>query len=328
MTDTAIAGSPTSAVSGAAVRRWVTERGAFVAVIILVLYNILFTSHFTELNNLQLQMNSLSTTLLVSLGMLLVIGTGGIDLSVGSVLALGAATVALYLHLGVLPAIAITLAVGAICGAVSGMLVSVFHIQPIIATLVLFIGARAFAQYWSDHQTQSILITIGNNFVGRLYYDKLGPIPYPVLISLTATALVGFVVRRTLWGRLILAVGDNLTASRYTGLPVRRTLMTVDIVSGVLAAIAGIIAASGTGAGLPATEGLNFELNAITAVVVGGTALTGGRVRVLGTLAGVIFVSLLTSTLIKHNVQQSVAWMVQALVIILAVYLQSGEAKS
>jgi len=132
---------------------------------------------------------------------------------------------------------------------------------------------------------------------------------------------------RTTFGRRVVSVGDNLTASRLAGLPVRRTLMTVYVLSGLLAAVAGILATARLGQGGPSTAGVDMELGAITAVVVGGTALSGGRVRILGTFAGALFIQLLISTLVSNDVKPSMARIIQALVIIAAVYAQRGRGR-
>jgi ribose transport system permease protein len=273
----------------------------------------------------------MSVILVTSLGMALVIGTGGIDLSVGAVIALSNAFVAIYMRFGygTVGPILIALAVGALVGLFNGSLVGLGGIQPIIATLPMFIGARAFAQFWAERQTGTIAITYPESgFMESLGYGKLfGRIPYTVIVALGLTALVAFVMLRTTFGRHVLGVGDNLTASRLAGLPVRRTLVSVYVLSGLLAAVAGILATARLGQGGPSTAGIDYELNAITAVVVGGTALTGGRVRILGTFAGALFIQLLLSTLISEDVPASLTRIIQAIVIIAAVYAQRGRGQ-
>ena len=131
----------------------------------------------------------------------------------------------------------------------------------------------------------------------------------------------GLLVSRTTFGRRLVAIGDNRAASALAGLPVRRVLVGVYAISGVLAAFAGVLAAARLGEGDPANTGLLFELSAITAVVVSGTPLSGGQVRVLGTVAGALLMQLLRATLIKNDLPDSVAQMVQAAIIIVAVYV-------
>jgi galactofuranose transport system permease protein len=131
---------------------------------------------------------------------------------------------------------------------------------------------------------------------------------------------VAFVVQRTTFGRQLLAIGDNRAASLLAGVPVRRILLLVYVISGVLAAFAGIVAVGHAAEADPAQQGLNIELSAITAVVVGGTPLSGGQVRVLGTVAGAVFMQLINATLIQHDIPSSYAQMVEAVIICAAVY--------
>jgi ribose transport system permease protein len=154
---------------------------------------------------------------------------------------------------------------------------------------------------------------------------ELAGIPYIVLLAIGLALLSGFIVRRTLFGRQLVAIGGNRLAAELAGLPVRRILIAVYMISGLLAALAGIIATARLGASTPNNIGLNIELAAITAVVVGGTPLSGGRVRVLGTVAGAVLMQLIRSTLIAHDLQDSVAQMVQAAIILIAVYAQRGR---
>ena len=145
-------------------------------------------------------------------------------------------------------------------------------------------------------------------------------VPVMAWIALAVTLVVAFMVRRTTFGRQLVAVGDNKRASLLAGLPVRRILLIVYLVSGVLAALAGVLIVGHGAEADPANQGLDMELNAITAVVVGGTPLTGGRVRVLGTVAGALFMQLATAVLIQHNVPTSTTQIVEAALICLAVY--------
>jgi ribose transport system permease protein len=141
------------------------------------------------------------------------------------------------------------------------------------------------------------------------------------------TVVVMAVVRRTTFGRRLVAIGGNRKASELSGLPVRRILLLVYVVSGLLAAAAGVLATARLQASDPSSLGLLMELSAITAVVVGGTPLTGGRVRVLGTVAGALLIQLVRATLIKHDLADSLAQMVQAVIILAAVYAARGAGR-
>ncbi len=297
-------------------RRWLPAYGVYVAIGLLVAYNIAFTPNFMTWSNLRIQLVQVAPIVIVALGMALVIGTEGIDLSVGSVMALAAALLPLYLGYGVVPAIAVALLGGLLVGLANGSLVAFVGLQPIVATLALFVGGRGLALVISGGQLKEIrnpdLIALGSG-------DLLG-LPVVVWIAGVLTVLVGFAVRRTVFGRQLLAIGGNRPAADLAGLPVRRVLVTVYVLCAVLAAVAGVLAVSRIQSSDASAVGLLYELSAITAVVVGGTPLTGGRIRVLGTVAGALLMQLVIATMIKHDLRSSTAEMVQAVIILVAVY--------
>jgi ribose transport system permease protein len=152
-------------------------------------------------------------------------------------------------------------------------------------------------------------------------------VPVMVIVAGVLAVLAGLVVQRTTFGRQLVAVGGNRPASALAGLPVKRVLVGVYVISGALAAVAGVLATSRLGASDPNDLGLLMELSAITAVVVGGTPLTGGRVRVLGTVFGALLMQLVHATLIKHNLPDSTAQMVQAAIIVVAVYVARERSR-
>jgi ribose transport system permease protein len=145
-------------------------------------------------------------------------------------------------------------------------------------------------------------------------------------IAAGLVVVVAFIIRRTTVGRQLVAVGDNAAASSLAGLPVRRILLLVYVLSGVFSAFAGVLLVGHGAYADPANYGLNYELSAITAVVVGGTPLSGGRIRVVGTVAGALFMQLITATLIQHNVRSSYEQMIEAAIIVAAVYAARGRS--
>jgi ribose/xylose/arabinose/galactoside ABC-type transport system permease subunit len=301
--------------------RLLQEYGVYAALVLLVGYNLVFTENFASLGNLNTQLVQVTPVLIAALGMALVIGTEGVDLSVGSVMALAAALLPLYLGYGLVPALVMALLGGVLCGLFSGTLVAVVGIQPIVATLALLVGGRGLALVLADGQLKDIrnptLLELGDG-------DVAG-VPIVVLIAAGLTVLVGILVRYTTFGRQLVAVGGNRSASALAGLPVRRVLILTYIISGVLAAIAGIVATARLTASDPSAIGQLVELAAITAVVVGGTPLSGGRVRVLGTVAGALLMQLISATLIKNNLPVSASLVVQAAIIVVAVFLQRSR---
>lgn len=311
-----VTAEPASRIGRDRLTRWLQDYGVYAAVIVLVLVNIAFTANFLSVANLRTQLVQAAPVAIVALGMAMVIGTEGIDLSVGSVMALSAALIPLYLGYGALPAIVVALVAGLLAGTFSGFLVARVGIQPIVATLALLVGGRGLALVIADGQLRDVR---DRSFLALGSEDLFG-IPISVLVAAVLAVVVGLVVSRTTFGRRLVAVGGNRQAAQLAGLPVTRVLIGVYAASGLLAAVAGVLFTARLGAGDPANAGLLMELSAITAVVVGGTPLSGGRVRILGTLAGALLMQLVAATLIKNNLPNSTAQMVQAVIIVAAVW--------
>lgn len=297
--------------------RWLQDNGVYVAVVALLLFNALFTSNFLTVGNFRTQLIQAAPVLIVALGMALVIGTEGVDLSVGAVMALAAAIIPLYLGAGPVMAILMALTTGLAAGAVNGFLVAKVGIQPIVATLALLVGGRGLALVIADGQ----LVQLHDPAFLALGTDDFLGVPISVLTAGVLALTVAALTNRTTFGRQLVAVGGNRKAAVLAGLPVDRVLIGVYTICGVLAAVSGVLATSRLAASDPADMGLLMELSAITAVVVGGTPLTGGKVRVLGTVMGVVLMQLVRATLIKHNLPDSIAQMIQAAIIVAAVYV-------
>ena len=305
-------------------RVWLRDGGVYLALGLLVLFNALTTDNFLTVDSLRLQLIQATPVIIVALGMAVVIGTEGIDLSVGAVMALSAAIIPLYLGLGLVPALFMAVLAGALVGLLNGFMVAFVGIQPIIATLGILVGGRGLALVFADGRLKEIFnpgfLSIGN--------DQVAGIPIAVIISFGLVLVVSLLMRRTTFGRRVVAIGGNPRASLLAGLPVKRTLVLVYVLSGVLAATAGIVETSSQFASNPSFIGNLMELSAITAVVVGGTPLTGGKVRILGTVAGALLMQLITVTMITNDLRDSDARMVQAAIIIAAVYIQRDRSRS
>ncbi|MFC4612790.1 ABC transporter permease [Streptomyces maoxianensis] len=298
------------------------DYGVYAGVTVLILANIAFTPHFVSAENFRTQAVQVAPVLIVALGMALAIGSEGVDLSVGSVMALGTSLVSLYLGYGPWIALIVAMLGGAVVGLASGSLIAHIGVQPIVATLALMVAVRGIALVMLPQ-----LKDVRDPGMASLGSGDLLGIPYLVLIAAALALLVGFTVRRTTFGRQLLAIGDSRPAAQLAGLPVRRVLILVYICSGVLAAIAGVLATARLQASDPTSLGNLMELSAITAVVVGGTPLSGGRIRVGGTVAGAVLIQLLTATLIKHDLPPSWTQIAQAVVIVLAVYAARERGK-
>jgi galactofuranose transport system permease protein len=306
------------------VASWVRGRGVYVAFVVLVIFNLIVTPNFASVVTLSTLLIQVSPIVLVSLGVALAIGTEGIDLSVGAVMALASAFLPLYLGYGWPVGLAVALLVGALAGLVNGSLVAFVGVQPIIATLAMLVGGRGLAQIFAGGQslpvTDPVVLWLGQ---GRLF-----GIPAPVIVAGVAVLVVWFLATRTTFGRYVVAIGGNRSASFLSGHPVRRTLLAVYVISGLLAALAGIVATARLGASDPSNVGLLIELSAITAAVVGGTPLSGGRVKVIGTVMGALLILLIGNTFIANDLPFTWAQVLTAAIILVAVYVQKGRGES
>jgi ribose transport system permease protein len=300
---------------------WLRDRGVYVAFAVLVVFNAIVTNNFLSLGTLYNLLIQVSPVLLVSLGLALVIGTEGIDLSVGAIMALASASVPLYLGYGWPVALAIALVVGMLAGLVNGSLVAFAGVQPIVATLAILVAGRGLAQIFTGGQ----LLIVNDPVVLALGQARPFGIPAPVIVAAVAVLLVAFLMKRTTFGRYVVAIGGNRSASFLSGHPVRRTLLAVYAISGILAAVAGIVATARLGASDASNIGVLIELSAITAVVVGGTPLTGGRVRLAGTVMGALLMQLISTTFISNNLPFTWAQVLTACIILIAVYVQKGR---
>jgi galactofuranose transport system permease protein len=267
-----------------------------------------------------------SRVMIVALGMTLVIATGGIDLSVGSVVAIAGAVAGLLINAGghSLPVIiGLAVAAGAVVGLVNGVLVAFAGVQPIIATLIMLYAGRGIAQQLADSQVllfkHDTFGFIGNGFVAMLPFATLlaGALYFGTHVALSRTA-----------GRLFIeAVGDNPTASRFVGIATARVRCLAYVFCGACAGLAGVLLASNLMAADSLRDGENLELDAIFAVVVGGTALTGGRFLLFGSLVGVLLLQTLTHTMYNVGVAPAVATVPKALLILLVCVLQSERTR-
>jgi simple sugar transport system permease protein/ribose transport system permease protein len=292
---------------------------AVAALVLLVVASAVVTPHFATASNLWNVLLQVSTVVLAAVGMTLVIATGGIDLSVGSVMAVAGAIAAVMLERGIVVAVLAALAGATVVGLLNGALVAWLRVQPIVVTLATLIAGRGLAQVIS-HEGE--LVTIGDPAFSLLGRGHLGPIPVQVLIAIVVVAGAAFVLRATPFGRYVLAVGGNPEAARLAGVPVRRTVVTVYAASALLAGVAGLIVAARLGASDAAKIGQNMELDAIAAAVVGGTALSGGRATVLGTVVGALIMQVIATSFNMLLVPYAWSLALKAAIILIAVYLQ------
>jgi simple sugar transport system permease protein len=264
-----------------------------------------------------------SRTMLAALGMTLVIATGGIDLSVGSVVAIAGAVSAVLLQGGHSLAVTLAGAIGAglLAGSINGTLVARLGVQPIVATLILMVAGRGVAQLVVDGQ----VIIIQRPAFAYLANGFLLGLPFAPLLVAALYGAAHLVLRRTALGLFLEAVGDNETASRFAGLAAARIKAGAYVFCGGCAGLAGVLAAANIRAADAYRAGENLELDAIFAVVVGGTALAGGRFTILGTAVGALLIQTLTTTMYNLGVPPAVAPVPKALLIIGVALLQSEK---
>lgn len=266
-------------------------------------------------------------TALVATGMALVIGTGGIDLSVGAIIAIcGAAMAVMIARLGLpVPVIlAATLGVGLLCGIWNGILVAFLQIQPIVATLILMVAGRGVAQMITDGQ----IVTFHSDFFQALGSGFVLGVPGRLLVALAVAGGIGLLVRRTALGLFIEAVGGNATASSLAGIEARWVKLGAYAISGLCSGIAGIIIAADIRGADANNAGLWLELDAILAVVIGGCSLRGGRFSILQTLLGVLVIQSLTTSILVSGLPPQYTLIVKAAVVLVVLLIQSPRLRA
>ncbi|MGH1352834.1 MAG: ABC transporter permease [Methyloligellaceae bacterium] len=258
---------------------------------------------------------------LLSIGMVLVIATKGIDLSVGAVMAIAGAVAATLVQSGYDWPVALSgaLAVGALCGIWNGFLVAVLNIQPIVATLVLMVAGRGIAQLITEGRIVTFL-NEGLFFIGG---GVLFGLPMPVFIWVISGILVTLIIRRTALGMLIETIGINQRAGYLAGINSTVLLITVYLVAGVCASIAGVIVAADIKGADANNAGLWLELDAILAVVIGGTSLFGGRFSIIGALFGAIIIQAINTGILLSGFPPEFNLVIKAVIIVLILIIQS-----
>ena len=282
---------------------------------------------FLQLGNLTDVLRQVSIIGIISLAMNFVILTGGIDLSVGSILALSTTVVALVLTrwqpglsypIEIAVAILAALVVSTAAGTLSGAVIAIFDVQPFVVTLAGMIGIRGLAKWLANNANVDVGFgqDVASTFAGLFRGKAITIACYGALAAVFAVLL-----GRTIFGRYVRAVGDNERAALYAGLPIRQIKLWVYSLSGLLAGFAGLLYAAENHQGNP-NAGVGYELDAIAAVVIGGTQLSGGKGTITGTIVGTLMIGVLTNMLRLNNVDSNVEMMVKGGIILLAVAVQ------
>ena len=308
----------------------VQKYAAIAMLLILVVFNSLFTSNFFSAGTINNIITQCCPTILCSMGMTLVISTGGIDIGVGSVMALAGVMTAKYMpSIGVIPALIVGVLACLVVGCINGFLIGKLKLQAMVITLGMQLTIRGLAQVVCD---------------GRdIYFNKLGAtgeelalwgsakiggvVPVQIIPIVIAVLCVWIIAKKTVLGRQIQSVGDSIKSSSLAGINAARTMMIVYGLSSVLAAFAGVFQAARVTVAAGSSLGQGADLNAIAAVVIGGTPMSGGKPNVIGTVIGALIMQMITLTCVMNNIPDEYAQVLKACIIVFAVYIQREQAK-
>ena len=298
----------------------ITKLGPLIGLFLLVIVITLLNPSFLSINNLFNVLRQVSISALIAFGMTFVILTGGIDLSVGSTLALTGAVAASLLASGMDPIIAmgIALILGLILGAINGVIITKGKVAPFIATLATMTIYRGLTLVYTEGRPISGLgDSMAFQLFGKGYFFG---IPVPVVTMILTFAVLYFILHKTTFGRRVYAVGGNEEASRLSGISPDRVKIAVYAITGLLAAMSALILTSRLNSAQP-TAGESYELDAIAAVVLGGTSLTGGKGWIFGTLVGALIIGVLNNGMNLIGVSSFFQQVVKGIVILLAVLI-------
>ena len=308
----------------------ITKNGGVFALLVILLFNILITPNFLHPQTLFVNISQVATIAIVAVGMTLVIATGGIDLSVGAIMALSGALAPLIFtsdfaaanpQLGLALSIVVPIFVALLCGVFNGALVSLLNVQPIVATLIFFISGRGIALVLTNGNLQ----TFNHDAFSYLGTGKILGLPFQGWLVLVIAIAVWWLVSYTIFGRQLLAVGGNERAAKLSGVPVNRVKIGAYVICAGLSGLAGLIVVAINSASDAARIGNLMELDAIAAAVVGGTLLQGGKAPIFGAILGAVIIQLVKYTLLANGVADEVALIAKAGIIILAVYVQQAR---
>ena len=312
----------------------------FIGIILVVILGVLASPRGADGTVVFLSAGNLTDILLqqgeigiIALAMTLVVIAGGIDLSVGSVLAFSASLAGLLLvkwapacsvGLQIAAAVAAVLVLGAAIGAVNGAIITRLRLQPFVMTLAAMIGVRGLTK-WMTGNTN---IDFGFDAAPSARFSEIFS-QKPLILAVWAVLAVAahLLLARTVYGRRLRAIGENERAAFFTGLPIRRARTLTYVLCGAAAALAGLVHAARSHQGNP-NDGVAYELDVIAAVVIGGTALSGGQGTILGTVTGTLILGVLTNVLRLRMVDSNIELMVKAVIIIVAVWIQRRDKSS
>ncbi len=297
-------------------QKLMTQYRTFVVLVLILIVASFLSSEFLSVTNLLNVIRQVAITAILAAGMTFVILTGGIDLSVGSILAIsgGLSAGVLASTDSVLLAVLVGIGIGAICGMANGLFITKGEIPPFIVTLAIMTLLRGCILVYTNGSPITIR-SDGYKFIGKGYV--MG-IPFPIIILAIVYIVAHIILKYTRFGRSVYALGGNREATRYSGINIVKTEWLVYTISGILAGLTGVILTSRLGSAQP-TAGTGAELDAIAAVILGGTSLSGGQGFVLPTVIGALILGILDNILVLMNVNSFAANIVKGIVILIAV---------
>ncbi|KXO73646.1 ABC transporter permease [Brucella anthropi] len=307
----------------------------FIALALLLVLGAIANPNFISIDNLLNVATRSAFIAIIALGATYVISSGGLDLSVGAMVAFVASIMILFMNSGVIAdpvmmliaAVMLALIVGAACGLLNGLITTVGGIEPFIATL----GTMGIYRGLTTWLSQGGAITLRNSDIQALYrpayFGSILGVPVPVIVIFVTAALAAFVLYRTRYGRHVIAVGSNEDVARYSGISVKKVRTIAFVIQGLCVAVAVLLYVPRLGS-TSATTGLMWELQAITAVVVGGTALRGGVGRIWGTICGAFILEIIGNIMILSNfVSEYLLGAIQGAIIIIAMLVQRSLSR-
>ena len=308
----------------------VQKYAAIAMLLALIVFNSIFTNNFFAAGTLNNIITQCCPTILCSMGMTLVISTGGIDIGVGSVMALSAVVTAKYMPaMGLFPALLLAMVCCLAVGCINGFLIGKLKLQAMVITLGMQLAIRGLAKVICDGrdiyfnklgETGEQLALWGSTKIG-------GSIPVQIVPIVISVVAIWILAKKTVLGRQIQAVGDSIKSSTLSGINAPKTMMIVYGLSSVLAAIAGIFESARVTVAAGSSTGQLAELDAIAAVVIGGTPMSGGKPNVIGTVIGALIMQMITLTCVMNNIPDEYAQVLKAVIIVFAVYIQREQAK-
>ncbi len=320
-----------SRINSAAVGAHLRKFGAVYAFLLLVIVNAVSNKNFLAVNTLWNLLIQAFPIIITSLGMLFVISSGGIDVSVGSVMAVAGAINAVIMN-GIYPVFPRSIALGifmallvsALFGVFNGVMISVFKMQPTIVTLTSYIVARGLAQLIANGK----ILSFSNTPFYAVGIMRLpGNVPIQFVIELLFLAVAAFVIKLTVFGYQVQAIGENPQAARLCGIRTTQVQILVYVISALIAAVAGLLVSSRTSAADPTNLGALAEMDAIASVAIGGTSMSGGKARILTTIISAMIIQLITITINMNNIHYAYARIMKGLIIIIAVYIQQDKKR-